>query len=437
MPQQKAQYRLTPDPSDERWKLVEQVLASPSFSKSPRLSSFLAYICSRALSGKVADLNERQIGIDVFERTPSYNPADDSIVRSHARLLRIRLDQHFAGPGKDTEWVITIPKGSYIPAFLPRSEGAVKPAEPEAIVVREVVRPIREVPVEKSTNRFFVLNVSALLFFSVVAIIAFRLSARSQSAAAPPGDQLWTSLLVSSRRTLLVPADSTLSFLQTGRKTPFSLSEYLNRSFESEKRDAPADALTSTAIARFNDHQYTSIADLNMAFKVARLPEAQKSHLEVRYARDLTLSDVKDSNLILLGGMRANPWVELFADRLDFYVDNDTTNGGDYVAVRSPRAGERDRYSSDTKDHERYGFGIVAYVAGLGGVGDALLIEGTRMAGTEGACDFLFDSSAFSSFTKKVTRPDGRLGHFEVLIETRILNGDASEPQVLAYRILP
>jgi hypothetical protein len=40
-----------------------------------------------------------------------------------------------------------------------------------------------------------------------------------------------------------------------------------------------------------NDYQFTRIADLNMAVRVAQLPEAAHSRLEVKYARDLTLND--------------------------------------------------------------------------------------------------------------------------------------------------
>ena len=59
------------------------------------------------------------------------------------------------------------------------------------------------------------------------------------------------------------------------------------------------------------------------------------------------------------------------------------------------------------------------------------------MAGTEGACDFLLDAGPSSGFLSKFTRPDGSASHFEILLETKTVKGNASEPVVLAYRTLP
>ena len=65
---------------------------------------------------------EQQIGIYVFGRTPGYNTTEDNIVRSHARLLRLKLEHHFNHEGKDEPVVITIPKGRYLQAFEKRFE---------------------------------------------------------------------------------------------------------------------------------------------------------------------------------------------------------------------------------------------------------------------------------------------------------------------------
>jgi hypothetical protein len=108
------------------------------------------------------------------------------------------------------------------------------------------------------------------------------------------------------------------------------------------------------------------------------------------------------------------------------------------VNVRSPRGGELARYMADVKGGETYAsLAVIAFVAGLDGEDDALLLEGTDMAGTEGACDFLLDAAPSSGFLSKLTRPDGSASHFEILLETKTVKGNASEPVVLAYRTLP
>ncbi len=72
---------------DPRWELVERIIASPSFIKSPRLCSFLTYICELTLQGRADEINELNLGEALFARAPNYDPSIDGIVRSHASRL--------------------------------------------------------------------------------------------------------------------------------------------------------------------------------------------------------------------------------------------------------------------------------------------------------------------------------------------------------------
>jgi hypothetical protein len=106
----------------EREELVRRVASSSTFEKSPRLRAFFLHVCRCALDNKPEAATEQQVGIYVYDRPPGYNPNDDNIVRSQARLLRLKLEHHFANEGKDEAMVITIPKGRYLPVFETRFE---------------------------------------------------------------------------------------------------------------------------------------------------------------------------------------------------------------------------------------------------------------------------------------------------------------------------
>lgn len=108
--------------TDPREDLVRRVVSSSTFEKSPKLRAFLVYVCRCAIDNQRAAATEQQIGIHVFGRPPGYNPNEDNIVRSQARLLRLKLEHHFANDGKDEPVMITIPKGRYLPAFETRPE---------------------------------------------------------------------------------------------------------------------------------------------------------------------------------------------------------------------------------------------------------------------------------------------------------------------------
>jgi len=105
------------EPPGQREDLVRRVASSSTFEKSPRLRAFLLHVCQCALDNRPEAATEQQIGIHVYDRPPGYNPNDDNIVRSQARLLRLKLEHHFANEGKDEPVVITIPKGRYLPVF--------------------------------------------------------------------------------------------------------------------------------------------------------------------------------------------------------------------------------------------------------------------------------------------------------------------------------
>jgi hypothetical protein len=116
--------------SDPREDLVRRVAASITFQKSPKLREFLLYVCRCAIDVQPAAATEQQVGINVFRRPPGYNPNDDNIVRSQARLLRLKLEHHFANEGREEPVIITIPKGRYLPAFEMRAvDFSARPAE--------------------------------------------------------------------------------------------------------------------------------------------------------------------------------------------------------------------------------------------------------------------------------------------------------------------
>jgi hypothetical protein len=120
--------------AEEREELVRRVASSSTFEKSPRLRAFFLHVCRCALDNKPEAATEQQVGIYVYDRPPGYNPNDDNIVRSQARLLRLKLEHHFANEGKDERVVITIPKGRYLPLFDTRFE---KPVILHSIPPRE------------------------------------------------------------------------------------------------------------------------------------------------------------------------------------------------------------------------------------------------------------------------------------------------------------
>lgn len=125
-----------PNATDSRAELVGRVVSSATFEKSPKLRAFLTYVCRCAIENDPAAATEQQIGIHVFSRPPGYNPNEDNIVRSQARLLRLKLEHHFTHDGKDEATIIAIPKGRYLPVFEKRPPAFAPAAQPVELETR-------------------------------------------------------------------------------------------------------------------------------------------------------------------------------------------------------------------------------------------------------------------------------------------------------------
>ncbi|MGC8792175.1 MAG: hypothetical protein ACP5U2_02150 [Bryobacteraceae bacterium] len=67
---------------------LERVLSSAAFGRAERASRLLRYSVEKTLDGQVEQFKESVLAIEVFERTASFDPLTDTIVRVQARRLR-------------------------------------------------------------------------------------------------------------------------------------------------------------------------------------------------------------------------------------------------------------------------------------------------------------------------------------------------------------
>jgi TolB-like protein len=96
---------------------LNRILSGRGFVGNGRQSDFLRFVIERQLQGRAAELKESLVGVEVFGRTPGFDPRQDSIVRTEAARLRARLSQYYAGEGSADPVVIELPKGGYTPVF--------------------------------------------------------------------------------------------------------------------------------------------------------------------------------------------------------------------------------------------------------------------------------------------------------------------------------
>ena len=96
---------------------LEAVLTIPQFCNSKRYPAFLRYIVENTLENRSDLLKERNLGVEVFDRPPTYDTNTDTVVRYTAGEVRKRLLLYYSEQGRDAKIHILLPSGSYVPEF--------------------------------------------------------------------------------------------------------------------------------------------------------------------------------------------------------------------------------------------------------------------------------------------------------------------------------
>jgi hypothetical protein len=421
---------------DARWSLVERIVASPSFAKSDRLRQFLTFICQLSLQGRDQEINEVNIGAQLFGR-PNYDPSVDGIVRSHASRMRQRLDQYFTREGSDEPIRLIIPKGTYVPVFEPRPVPLETPQSPALdvfvadaaeIATQQYQTPPRTVPWMPRILGTAVLLACAAIIYLLLLLHSSGMATRNLLDAHP----LWASFFASGRQSLVVCSDTSLAVLQDMTSHEVNLSDYVNGNYRmtiASSQEATADVLRDLAVRR-----YTAIADVGILTRFYQLPGIYADRIQFRYARDVLPDDLKEHSVVLIGSKYSDPWVALFEPHMNFLFRADPRQHISSVINRSPRLGEMPQYNYGQEDGSHSVYGVVALRPNLRASGKVLILEGTSMAGTEAAADFVFDDHLLLPFLAKITARDGRVPYFEVLLQSINMNGSASQIKILGYR---
>lgn len=429
---------------DPRWQLVERIVASPHLAKSSRLCGFLQFITAETLSGRGDLLNEQRIGVHVFERRDNYDSAEDNIVRSHASRLRQRLEAYFLVEGKDEPLRLILRRGSYIPQFENASNGAQAdlsasievPPSTSGATVRELPSAMSPAAGRTPNTVVWILSV-ALMISSLLAAYEWRshrVLVANQRSQSPVMRAFWTEIFPPGQRALIVPADSSLVLYENLTGRTVSLPDYINKTYMTAAPDIPSQ--NPEAIAnRVGHRRLTSIADIELTSAILRVPEILLAKPQIRFARDLQLADLKEANVILIGAQESDPWLSLFQSKLNFVITDDQSSRVFTVWNKFPQKGELAQYHLAPSDPTHTAYALVALTPNLAGTGMVLIIEGTSIAGTEAAADFLTDGSKIEKTLEPSFKQDGRIPSFEVLLQTINIDGSAPQSKIIAARM--
>jgi hypothetical protein len=398
---------------------VQQVLSSTLFERSYRLSQLLRYLTEQTLQGDLDALKEPVIGQRVFGRPADYSSAEDNIVRSNVRQLRLRLDDYYSSEGTGYFWRVAIPKGSYQVSLEPPS-----PAIETAAATRS-----------GADRRIWYKSVGVAAIILILAAAATYTLRRSSIPAARAAQCLLELLKPGpGQRLLVIVPDSEVQLYQrlTGRTV--SLQEYVEGRFLQPQAIAPiSPEIARSASALFHSRTTQSfVLDLIPKFAEVIPP----GEISVRHPSTLSVKDFETDNALLISGPFGDPWVQLFDRDLEFQIESDPGNQRAHISDRGAGGSPvKEYYNFTDSSGTTVCYARLAYLPGLTPASRVLLAGGPHSASTEAASRFL----TRPDFLKTVSalfrvRDPAQLPWFELIVEARAIGNSPWTMRILSHK---
>jgi hypothetical protein len=410
---------------DIRWDLVQRVIESPNLVGSARLRDFLLHITACAIRETPEDATEQQIGIQVFQRPPGFNSSEDSIVRSQARLLRHKLAAYFDAEGASEPLVIEIPKGHYLPVFLPR-EFIREPSVESSIKIKATLAPIhveeaKEIllpepsrgdkgdKVERQRGWVTLTGVGFALLLCLSVALAFRW--QRQSAVAKPLKQLWAPFLAGDPPLVI----------------------YSNALFvgdaKSGMRYAAGDGSDEHSVELVDN--YTGIGELISVHELTKMFDSQRAEFLLKRSPLVTWDEARSRNLIFIGSVAENGSLKLLPSTQDFTLTATADAAG--IINHHPRPGEPQVYLRPehplTKD-----YAVVALLPGVQPDHKMFVFSGLTTLGTQAAIEYALEPGTAAELMRQVSF-DKKVHNFEALLEVSIRGGVPLQPRLVSIRV--
>jgi len=430
----KTEIPIPPQPApDERFLLVERIIATIPFQKSQRFRDLLRYLTEKSIHGAHGDLSETKIGVQVFHRPADYSPVEDSTVRVHVRQLRLKLHEFFDGEGRDEPLILEIPKGGFTPVFRPATPRAFEKGNAEPIPPATLSR--------RTSLLIWGLSGLSLLLAITCGVLTYQLH---RKASMPSTLGLLDSVFSKNRPTDVVIGDVNFGITKilTGKQgQPSTLQDYFDTISGGSSFAIPPGQNYLPQFERYvRSSNLTSFADASIISTLASLAAVRGFTVHVRPARELHLRDFENGNFILLGSSASDPWVSLFEDKLNFQLVEDPATRVTVWMNKNPQPGEKPFYrglASTGSGGEDYA--DISLLPSQNGPGNTLIIQGMQQEGTEAAGRYLADDAAREQLAQLLQEKNGGTAspYFEALIKTSTVAGAPNVATVVAVRSIP
>jgi hypothetical protein len=397
------------------------LLASPAFRSSRRGARFLEFTVGEALQGRADTLKERTLAVEVFDRSPSWDAGDDTIVRVGAREVRKRLAQFYSLPEAANEKIrIELPLGSYVPEFV-RCDHDIPPTRAPAVLAAPLPPPA--IPAKRS---ILPKALVALLLISALGFAGWRVF----DAASPrPFDVFWGPFFHSSEPILvaiahpMVYSPSAHAYaLRSLRQPPNSL-------------DLPSYASLQVPPSALNGSDFIPQPDKFLAFGDAAAQTAIQVLLakhdretRSRFASLVQFADLRDAPTVFVGAF-SNRWTMQLIRNFRYHFGYDQHWTPTLLDFRNPQQPRSMAESSDDNRAEDY-FLICRLPNSVTGT---LMVIGAGVSdfGTEASGRFLSSTKLMNKVLRGLPA-DWPSRNLQLVLRARVIGDSPAAPEMVA-----
>jgi hypothetical protein len=374
---------------------LERILGNPLFTHSKRYPLLLRWVVERALEGRAAQLKERTLGVEVFGRHPDYDTNTDPVVRITAGEIRKRIALYYHEPGRENEFRIDLPCGSYVPEFH-------RPLQADRRVVSSVEVLPKPEPLtlsRKATVKPAYLGALALPLLAWLAIWLFSTNSV---------DRFWRPFLDSPGSTLLCIG---------------------GKGIAQEMPDVPPSDLTITATDEIR-REYVAFADATTLTRLAGLFETRGKPYAMRIGAATTFADLRNGPVVLIGGFN-NGWTMRLLEQLRFHLGRDPVTKVEWIEDRQNPSNRDWLVNSNTpylKLTEDYA--IITRFLDPATERMVVVAAGVLQYGTIAAGEFLTNSKYLDDLARQAPS-NWQRKNMQVVISTKVINGHSGPPSIL------
>jgi hypothetical protein len=413
----------TPDQAAMVREELQRILDSRFFSHAVRSRQFLEFVVTHALDGQADQLKERNLGIELFHRSPGYSTGDDPVVRVQAGDVRRRLEQFYQAHPGTAGPRIDLPVGSYLPHFLWPVQEKTPPSTPHATEPDPPAR--KTIPLRPMS-----LVALAVLILAVTAAFLYR---SSSTSARPPSriEQFWAPALATPQPVLICLAKPVVY-----RPTLDLYRRYSGQhpgTFQSEVERSnqvlplpPQDPLVWNEMTPFPDYG-VAVGDVYAAVQLSALLGKIGKPSQVRIGANYSFEDLRNSPSVVVGAFN-NKWTMQLSSSLHFaFVEEDQQ-----FLIREQIPNGR-TWRSNFRQSQQFGddYAIVARLLDSKTGQFTIVAAGITGSGTQTAGEFV-SNPEFLDKGLSAAPPDWQKRNMEVVLQTSVIDSVAGPPKVVA-----